>query len=351
MEINSSLTQNEYFMRSIHLLFFVIALGVQASAQQKNSSSIKPLTPQEVSERLLPAFRPLAFGPITTVSHEQIIEQRKMQNANPTPVLTNADSLEVSAVELPGLYATDPAIPVRIYKAKHLDKAPIMIWMHGGGFVSGNLNWEHQRCANLALRAGVVVISVDYRLAPENPFPAGMNDCYASLLWASKHAAEIGGDSARIGIGGSSAGAGLAGSVAQMARDKKGPRLGLQILEIPPADLDTTRRSVREFYNIPGVKGADIPVLLKFYLGKAYGKNPLPDYVLPGLAKDVSRLPPTLVITAGVDPLRDGGLAYALRLIEAGVPTELHNYSGYAHGMPLPGETEEIYRIIQQYLK
>lgn len=311
---------------------------------------IRPLTPQEVSLRLLPQYRILAFGPVKPVTLDDIQKAKKSEREAPTPKLTNADSVEVTFTTIPGLKAGDPEIPVRIYRSKfQTQKVPVFVWYHGGGFVQGTLNWDHQRCANIALRGKVTVISVDYRLAPEHIYPAGLNDCYAAVKWAVTHAGKLGADSTKVAVAGASAGAGLAGGVALMARDRKEPRISLQILEIPPCDLDTTRRSIVEFYHIPGLKGADIPVLMKIYLGKDYGDN-VPEYALPGLAKEVSGLPPALVVTAGVDPLRDGGIAYADRLIKAGIPVEFHNYAGYAHGMALPGEDELIYRMINQYL-
>ena len=337
-------------MKKFILLLLIGAIGLQAAAQMQKTKEITPLTPKEVSERLLPQFAPLAFAPVSTITYESILASRKAENALPIPKLTNADSVDVTYTKIPGLNAGDPEIPVRIYKSKRLAKAPMYIYFHGGGFVFGNLNWDHQTCANTAEKAGVVVISVDYRLAPENVFPAALNDGYATLLWSAKHAEEIGGDSLRIAVGGASAGAGIAGGLTQMARDKHGPKIRLQVLEIPPADLDTSRVSIREFYNIPGVKGADVTVLMKFYLGKNWGKS-LPDYLLPGLAKNLKGLPPTLIVTCGVDPLRDGGLNYAKRLMDAGIMVESHNYAGYAHGMPVPDYDIMLYRMINQFLK
>lgn len=338
-------------MKKTGLLLIAVFVAMLTHAQTKKTKEIKPLTPKQASERVLPQFAPMAFAPAPAITYEQILAGRKAQDKITIPQLTNADSVEVTFTKIPGLNAGDPEIPVRIYKSKRLEKAPIYIYFHGGGFVSGSLNWDHQRCATYAEKAGIVVISVDYRLAPENIFPAGQNDGYATLLWAAKHAAEIGGDSAHIAVGGGSAGAGIAGGVVLMARDKKGPKIGLQVLEIPPADLDTTRVSIREFYNIPGIKGADIPVLMKMYMGKSYGKKPYPDYLLPGLAKDFKGLPPTFISTCGVDPLRDGGLNLAMKMIEAGNMVELHNYAGYAHGMAMPDYEITLFRMMKQFLK
>lgn len=330
-------------MKKLTVLFVLLPLLGMAQV-------IRPLSPEEVSLRLLLQYRLLAFGPVKPITLADIEKAKKSEREAPIPELPNADSVEVIYTTVPGLHEGDPDIPVRIYRSKNpTQKAPVFVWYHGGGFVQGTLNWDHRRCANIALRGKVTVISVDYRLAPEHIYPAALNDCYAAVKWAVKNAEKLGADPTRVAVAGASAGAGLAGGVALMARDRKELQIGLQILEIPPCDLDTTRQSVVEFYNIPGLKGADIPVLMKIYLGKDYGDN-VPEYALPGLAKDVSGLPPTLVVTAGADPLRDGGIAYADRLIKAGIPVEFHNYAGYAHGMTLPGEDELIYRMINQYL-
>lgn len=304
-----------------------------------------------MSERLLPQYKTMAFLPVKPEGLDHIFESRKREAVTSIPKLTNADSVIVRYTKVPGLNANDPEIPIRIYKSKNIPKGPIYLMFHGGGFVTGNLNWDHQRCANIAQHTGAIVISVDYRLAPENPFPAALNDAYASLRWAVKHAGAFGGDTAYVAVGGISAGAALAGSVVWKARDENGPKIAAQILEVPPADADTTYISVRDFYNFPGLKGSDLPFYLNIYIGEANAKHPLPKYVLPGLVEDVHGLPTTLIATCGADPLRDGGLAYAIRLIQGGIKTELLSYPGLAHGMPMPGYDEELYRFINIFLK
>lgn len=337
-------------MNKIQICLLAVLISFKLSAQVKDINT-KPLTPQKLSERLLPQYKALAFLPIKPVSLADIIDGRKKEAEKPIPKLTNEDSITVTYTKIPGLNSGDPEIPVRIYKSKNIPKGPIYLMFHGGGFVSGNLNWDHQRAANIAQNTGAVVISVDYRLAPENPFPAALNDGYAALLWSVKHAAEFGGDTAHIAVAGGSAGAGLAGGIAWKARDENGPKITVQVLEIPPGDMDTTYISTREFYNIPGLKGADVMPLLKMYVPQVANGQPLPKYVLPGLIDDVHGLPITMVVTCGVDPLRDGGLAYGIRLIQAGIKTELLSYPGLAHGMGIPGYDEQLYRFINQFLK
>jgi acetyl esterase/lipase len=328
-----------------YLLFLISFLIPGLSfAQQYN-----PLTLQEAEKRLLPQFRAMINAPIQDITLEEVKKERKTQAEMAWPELKNKDSVDVTQSKIPGLNAKDPEIPVTIYKPKNAKNLPLFLWFHGGAFVYGTPKWDHQRCADYALKGQAVVINIDYRFAPENPFPAALHDAYASLLWASKNAVRIGGNPKLIAVGGSSAGAGISGSLAQYTRDLKGPEISLQVLEIPPGDFGMDYPSVVEFKRIPGVKSDDFPVLKDFYIGK--NGNSKEKYVLPGNIKDVSNLPPAVIFVAGADPLRDSGIAYAARLIKAGIFTELHVFAGYAHGMPLPGSMEITLRMMKQFLK
>jgi acetyl esterase len=332
------------------ILLALVTLFSVTILKAQTPGPVHALTPKELSERLIPKLKMAAFMPILPVTYDLILQLRKKERVSEVPKLSNADSVDVKFISVPGLNAGDPEIPIRVYRPNNVKKVPVFVWCHGGGFVAGELNGDHQRCADIALRAGVVVISVDYRLAPEHKFPAGVNDAYAALLWSVKHAAEVGVDTAHIGVGGGSAGAGIVGSLVLMTREEKRFKISLQVLLFPPADTDTSRISVREFWNIPGVKGADIPILIKMYTGAEPGQ-PLPDNLLPGMAKNFKGLPVTYIATCGVDPLRDGGLVYAQKLQEAGVGVELHNYPGYPHGLLPERCFGEIYGVIDQYLK
>eukprot|EP01133_Synstelium_polycarpum_P010548 gene10548-12271_t len=329
-------------MKKLLSILFIFSGLLPASAQQ-------PLSLAAVRDRLLPEYKTLTAMPIEPTTYSGVLAARKKEPQNP-PALKNADSIDFRDLKIPGLLKNDPNVLVRVYIPKHIKNPPVFLWFHGGGFVLGNINQDHQTCADLALYGRALVISVSYRLAPENPYPAAVNDAYASLLWAKAHAAEFGADPTKIGVGGGSAGAGISGGLALMARDKKGPKLLLQALLIPPGDGDTTRVSVREYYQIPGVKGADIPVLLSMYMGKDF-KGPIPGYALPGMAQELKGLPTTYIVTNGVDPLRDGGLAYAIRLIEAGIPVELHNFPGVPHGLGPKRFAPEFYAVLRQYLQ
>lgn len=227
-----------------------------------------------------------------------------------------------------------PPIPVRIYRpGGYPEPVPALIYLHGGGFVLGDLDTVHSSGTRIADQVGVVVVSVAYRLAPEHPFPAGLEDCYAVLLWAARHTGELGVDAARIGVGGESSGGGLAAAVTLLARDRRGPQPCFQCLVSPELDdrLDTV--SARSFTDTPKFDRANALVSWAYYLGKMGepGNSGIPDHAAPGRAADLSGLPPAFVSACEFDPLRDEDITYAHRLIQAGVRTELCYYPGTFH--------------------
>jgi acetyl esterase/lipase len=173
-----------------------------------------------------------------------------------------------------------------------------------------------------------VVVSVDYRLAPENPYPAGLEDCYAALQWTAAKASELGVDPARIAIGGSSAGGGLTAALALLARDRGGPAVKFQFLDIPELDDRLDTPSMTRFVDTPIWNQPNAVRSWRYYLGG----QPADQYAAPARAEDLTGLPPAYVAVCEFDPLRDEGLTYAHRLIQAGVPTELHHFPGTFHG-------------------
>ena len=222
------------------------------------------------------------------------------------------------------------AIPVRVYTPHGTGPLPLLVYFHGGGWVIGNLDTHDGVCRELAHGAGCVVMSVDYRLAPEHKFPAAAEDCYAAVAWAGAHASEIGADPTRIAVGGDSAGGNLTCVAALMARDKGGPRLCFQLPIYPATSHALDMPSYRE--NATGYL-LETEAMVWFwghYLPThADGEHV---YASPLRAKDLGGLPPAFVITAEFDPLRDEGEAYAKRLQEAGVPTRLRRFDGMIHG-------------------
>jgi acetyl esterase len=173
---------------------------------------------------------------------------------------------------------------------------------------------------------------VDYRLAPEHPYPAAPEDCYASLLWLAGRQAEFSIDRDRIAVVGRSAGGGLAAALTLMTRDRGGPRIAFQLLEVPMLDDRVATTSAREFTDTPVWDQASATLAWRYYLGDAAGTDAVSAYAAPARATDLAGLPPAYVHTAQFDPLRDEGIAYAQKLMAAGIPTELHSSPGTFHG-------------------
>lgn|SRR5690606_3698700 len=217
-------------------------------------------------------------------------------------------------------------VPVRIYRPR--DARGAIVWMHGGGWVMGDLETEHPWAARLAESSGAVVVSVGYRLAPENPFPAALDDCYAVLGWAVEHATELGADPGRVAVGGHSAGGGLAAGIALRARDEQGPPICFQLLNQPGLDDRQETWSARTFTDTPWMNRDKVTAAWRHYLGSA----PASPYAAPARADDLSGLPPAYIASAELCPSRDEDIEYALRLLRAGVSVELHQWAGTFHG-------------------
>jgi acetyl esterase len=206
------------------------------------------------------------------------------------------------------------------------------LYFHGGGFWFGTLYDVDPLCRTIAAGARCVVASVDYRLAPEHRFPVGVEDGYAALTWLERTGDRLGVDRRRLAVGGISAGANLAAAISLMARDRTGPRIALQILEMPPADLTMSCASVDRYGDGYFLTKDDIRDYRALYLrGPEDATHP---YVSPMLADDVSSLPPALIMTAEFDPLRDEGETYARRLADAGTEVSLIRWPGHIHGSP-----------------
>lgn len=230
-------------------------------------------------------------------------------------------------------HAPGPAgeIPLRVYTPVGQGPFPILMYFHGGGFVIGDLDTFDTLCRETSAGAGVVVVSVHYRLAPEHPFPAASDDCLAATRWAAAHASAINGDASRIGVSGDSAGGNLAAVTALRLRDEGGPALKAQLLVYPVADADPdaypSMTANAEGYLLTR---ADMDWFFGHYVrDPAAVQNPL---LCPIKAASHAGLPPALVITAEFDPLRDEGNAYARKLAAAGVAVEQRCYDGAIHG-------------------
>jgi len=228
--------------------------------------------------------------------------------------------------------ATGPAgpIPIRIYTPETDGPLPMLVFFHGGGWVIGSIATHDGLCRQLANAVGCIVVSVDYRLAPEHAYPAAAEDAYAATRWVAENAGSIGGDPSRIAVGGDSAGGNLTAVVALMARDRGGPRLVFQLLVYPVTDAPSDNASYRDNGKDYFLTTEQMQWFWDLYVG---ARPDLDDpYLCPLRAKDLARLPPALVVTAEHDPLRDEGEAYARRLGEAGVPALAGRYAGVFHG-------------------
>ncbi len=222
-------------------------------------------------------------------------------------------------------------MPARAYTPRHAPAGalPTLLFIHGGGWVAGDLEGYDPLCRELCNASGCLVVAIEYRLAPEHKFPAAPLDCYAALLWLAANATWLGGDPHRIAVGGDSAGGNLAAVVAQMARDRGGPALRFQLLVYPVTDHSFETLSYRECAEGFLLTAEGMRWNWSHYLpGDAAGADPMAS---PLRAKNFAWLPPALVITAEYDPLRDEGEDYALRMRAAGVSVELRRYDGMLH--------------------
>ena len=234
---------------------------------------------------------------------------------------------QVQDLKIPG-----PAgeIPIRIYTPDIPKPAPVLIYFHGGGWVLGDIDGHDPVCRSLANKVQCVVVSVDYRLAPEAKFPAAVEDSYAATEWVAANAPKLGIDPDRIAVGGDSAGGNLAAVISQMARDRQGPKIIYQLLIYPGTDMRMIAASFEENADGPILTKASTNWFVGHYLRNEQDKtDPLAS---PILASDLSRLPPAFILTAECDPLRDEGEAYARKLQEAGVSADLQRYAGMPHG-------------------
>jgi len=225
----------------------------------------------------------------------------------------------------------DPAVGVRVFRSHQARGAvPALFYIHGGGFVVGNILAEQENAVAIASALDVVVVSVEYRLAPEHPFPAALHDCFAALKWVFEDAEELGVDTTRVGLYGSSAGGGLAAALALYCRDHGGPSICFQYLAIPVLDDRLETQSMSTFVDTPQWNRPSAELSWAYYLGS--GGGDVSRYAAPARADDLRDLPPAYVSTMEFDPLRDEGILYALALLDAGVTVELHSYPGTYHG-------------------
>jgi acetyl esterase len=264
-------------------------------------------------------------GTRPTVSGRELREQiaaarDRLVTGTPLPVW------KVDDFDIPGPAG---ALPIRLYRPSSAPRLGLLIYFHGGGWVTGGLDSHDGVCRGLARAAGCMVASVGYRLAPEHKYPAAVDDAYAAATWLAAHAGELGGDPTRIAVGGDSAGGNLATVVARLLRDRGGPSPALQLLIYPVTDFDFETDSYRTY-----ARGYHLGRDLMIWFRDMYLEDPVQvddPCVAPLRCDDLTGLPPALVITAECDPLCDEGERYADRLRTAGVPVTYTRYDGMVH--------------------
>jgi acetyl esterase len=282
---------------------------------------------------------------ITTLSPPEVRAHYAQFPSAPGPDLHQVRDLTVAGA------AGD--LPARLYRPSAAENLPVLIWFHGGGMVLGDLKSGDWACRELCLQAQTLVISVEYRLAPEHKFPAAPEDAYAALGWVAAHAAALGGDPARISVGGDSAGGTLAAVCCLLAKARGGPAIRAQLLVYPGADRDLTRPSITEFARGP-ILTRDTMLWFRghYHASEEELADPRAN---PSLAADHAGLPPACVLNAEIDPLRDAGEAYAGILARAGVLTTMRRYNGVFHGFftmgPAMAKTRQAVEDAAWFLK
>lgn len=240
-----------------------------------------------------------------------------------------------------------PDIEVTIFRPAGSETSTLagFVNIHGGGMIVGHRSWETARVVDIVAEHGVVAVNVEYRLAPEDPYPAGVEDCYAAFVWTHAHAAELGIDPTRIVVGGGSAGGGLTAAVAQLARDRRGPVMAGQLLLCPMIDNTNTTVASRQYDGI-GTWQRDMNLLAwSCVLGEELAfSTEAPAYAAPSRATDVSGLPPAYIEVGEAEMFRDEDTEYALRIWATGGQAELHVWGGGAHGFDMYMPDAEITR-------
>jgi len=287
--------------------------------------------------------RPQGFNRIDPILREAAVElgvvefraqtlpaerERANLQAAQRAAAVDTDGPDAIAIESRSIAGPDGGqLGLRLYRGPTGSPAPLLVYAHGGGFVTGNLDTDHAQCAQLARAASCLVVSVDYRLAPEHPCPAALHDVEAGLRYAIEHSAELGVDPGRIAVMGRDAGAALVAGLAQRTFDDEGPQILMQILHQPMLDCDATP-SRREFQRTPGLNGPAVSRAWAHYLGPASADG----QHVPAHRANLEGLPPTFISCAEIDPCRDEAIDYANRLLHAFVHTELHVLAATFHG-------------------
>lgn len=282
----------------------------------------------------------------TVPLEEETVENSREQIENLSGLLSGED-VQVGAVEDFTILGPAGSIPVRLYKPENSSEpVPVLVFFHGGGFIRGSINSHDGLCRRLVKYGEFAVLSVDYRLAPEHPFPAAVDDAYAALKWAQQFGASKGLDQQRVAVGGDSSGGNLAAVACQDAKRNQTPLPAFQLLIYPTTDANFTASSHKLFANGFFLTEERMHWYRDSYLQSAELRNDV--RASPGLEENVTGLPPALIITAGFDPLRDEAEDYAQHLKDAGVPMGVIRHESMIHGfMSLTGLLEDAENAIK----
>ena len=293
----------------------------------------------DVTELIDPALRPIFDSfELPTIDEDGIATLRN----TPFPAPEPAAGVVRTEHLVPGAAPADPPVPVRVYRPATAEGSlPAVVTIHGGGYVIGTYDMDGPTLDRWCLELGVVGVSVQYRLAPETPYPGPIDDCYAALQWAYEHAAELGVDRDAIGVYGLSAGGGLAAALALLARDRGKVPLAFQLLDCPMLDDRGGTPSIRA-RGLRIWKADSNEFGWRSYLGRRYGTDDVPPYAAAARATDLNGLPPSCIVVGAIDGFRDEDVDYASRLNQAGVPCELHVIAGLPHAYLLAPEAPAV---------
>ncbi|OZF42043.1 esterase [Rhodococcus sp. 14-2470-1a] len=278
-----------------------------------------------------------AIPMLPAVDFADLPSARATMNEMLEPVLAalSMDGVVLRELTAPGI-GDDHDATIRFFTPEDVDGPfPVLLFIHGGGFCIGTAASSDPHCVDIVRELGIAVANVEYRLAPETPFPGPLNDCYSALVYIHAHADDLDIDANRIAVGGQSAGGGLAAGTVLKARDEAVVPVAFQVLDIPELDDRLSTVSMSEFTDTPLWHRPNAVLSWQYYLGDGYGGPDDPEvskYAAPSRATDLAGLPPTYISTMELDPLRDEGIEYATRLMYAGVSVELHSFPGTFHG-------------------
>lgn len=289
------------------------------------------MKPNPQMKAVLDALRELGPKPLPTLTPDDARKQPGAAHAVKALLKKQGKSTDpeqdgaVADITFPGAAGN---LPARVYAPTGAGPFPVLVYWHGGGFVLGDLGTYDSSCRALCNAAGCVVVSCEYRYAPEHPFPAAADDAFAAYKWVAANAANVNGDPKRVAVGGESAGGNLAAVTRLRARDAGTPAPVHQLLVYPVTDSDVTTPSYTEN---AAAKPFDKPMMLWFFAHYVGGRPPRTAYATPLKAAGLSRLPPATVVTAQIDPLRNDGKRYADKLKAAGVKVDYKNDPGVTH--------------------